>query len=132
MRIDHIELHVPDRDAAVAWYGEWLGFKPMPEHAEWADAGPLMMTNDSGSTMLALFAGEAAGCEPVRGWRRLAFRTDADSFWSFHQNFRESGQAIEGPVDHDKAWSVYFDDPWGNGLEVTTYDYSAVSMVLRD
>ncbi len=132
MQIDHIELFVPDRDAAVSWYGEWLGFQAMPEHAEWAADGPLMMTNDSGRSMLALFVGEAAGEREVAGWRRVAFRTDADSFWSFAERYRQSGQPIEGPVDHQKSWSVYFSDPWGNALEVTTYNYSAVSMIMHD
>jgi len=27
--------------------------------------------------------------------------------------------------DHGKALSVYFTDPWGNPLEVTTYDHEA-------
>lgn len=132
LRIDHLELLVPDRDAAVSWYGEWLGFRPMPEHADWVESGPLMMTNDGGSTMLALFKGDAAGDSAERGWRRAAFRTDAESFWEFARRYRDSGQQIEGPVDHEKAWSVYFKDPWGNALEVTTYDYAAVAMIVRD
>jgi catechol-2,3-dioxygenase len=28
--------------------------------------------------------------------------------------------------DHGKSFSVYFSDPYGNRLEVTTYDYEAV------
>jgi len=28
--------------------------------------------------------------------------------------------------DHGKSFSVYFSDPWGNRLEVTTYDHEAV------
>lgn len=132
LRVDHLELLVPDRESAVAWYGEWLGFRAMPEHADWVETGPLMMTNDGGSTMLALFTGKGRDGEAERGWRRVAFRTDAESFWDFTQRYRESGQSIDGPVDHDKAWSVYFEDPWGNALEVTTYDYAAVAMIVND
>jgi len=132
MRLDHIELLVPDRDAAVAWYAQWLEFEVMPEHADWVETGPQMMTNDGGSTKLALFARAGSAGQSERGWRRVAFRTDAESFWEFARRYRESGQAIEGPVDHGKAWSVYFRDPWGNPLEMTTYDYAAVAMIVDD
>lgn len=130
MTTDHIELFVPDRDAAVAWYGAWLGFKTMPEHAEWATTGPIMLTRDDGQTMLALFTGEPQGAEPVRGWHRLALRADAAEFFAFRRRFADSGQPLRGPVDHDKAWSLYFSDPWGNPLEVTTYDYALVKTRL--
>ncbi|HEY0947627.1 MAG TPA: VOC family protein [Opitutaceae bacterium] len=130
MTPDHIELFVPDRAEAVAWYREWLGFAPMPEHAAWAAAGPIMLTCDGGRTMLALFTGEPQGSDPTRGWRRLALRAEAAEFLRFRERFRASGQSLDGPVDHDKAWSFYFSDPWGNLLEVTTYEYLPVKSRL--
>ena len=130
MTTDHLELFVPDRTKAVAWYREWLGFEPMPEHASWAKTGPVMLTCDRGQTMLALFTGIPLGTEKPHGWRRLALRAPADEFVAFCQRFRDSGQKIEGPVDHEKAWSAYFTDPWGNLLEVTTYDYAEVPRLL--
>jgi catechol-2,3-dioxygenase len=129
MQIDHLELLVPNRDAAQAWYGEWLGFVAMSEHAEWAQDGPLMLTNDGGITMLALFTGSGRGRDEASkstGWRRIAFRMSGAELLAWTQRYRQSGQTLKGPVDHDKAWSVYFSDPWGNALEVTTYDYSMV------
>lgn len=123
MKLDHLELLVPDRDAAMAWYGEWLGFEPVQEHKDWAATGPLMLTNDGGETMLALFAGPSQAEADDRGWRRLALRTDAVALSEFVIRYRPSGQPLEGPCDHGKAWSYYFTDPWGNRLEVTTYDY---------
>ncbi len=130
MTTDHIELFVPDTAAAAAWYREWLGFEPMPEHADWAESGPLMLTCDRGQTMLALFFGDPLGREKPKGWRRLALRASATEFVGFLRRFHESGQKMIGPSDHDKAWSVYFSDPWGNLLEVTTYDYKAVIPLL--
>jgi catechol 2,3-dioxygenase len=131
MTIDHIELFVPDREEAAAWYREWLGFAAMPEHADWAHAGPIMLTNDGGQTMLALFIGEALGFEAKpRGWRRMALRATAAEFAAFLHRFRGARQKIEGPVDHGKAWSLYFTDPWGNLLEVTTYEYAEAARLL--
>jgi catechol 2,3-dioxygenase-like lactoylglutathione lyase family enzyme len=130
MTTDHIELFVPDRDAAVAWYREWLGFEPMPAHADWAATGPIMLTNDRGQTMLALFRGEPLGQNQPKGWRRVAWRASAAEFAAFRRRFQLSGQAIHGPMDHQVSWSVYFSDPWGNLLEVTTYDYAEARAAL--
>jgi hypothetical protein len=33
-------------------------------------------------------------------------------------------------VDHQQAYSIYFDDPWAHLLEVTTYDYDDVAAWL--
>jgi catechol 2,3-dioxygenase-like lactoylglutathione lyase family enzyme len=132
MKLDHIEIIVPDREAAVAWYDEWLGFKSMPEHAEWAEMGPLMMTNDGGDTMLALFVGSAPAAGEDRGWRRVAFRTNAVELMHFTKRYKSSGQTISAPIDHDRSWSVYFQDPWGNSLELTTYDYEALAALKEN
>ena len=130
MTTDHIELVVPDQAQAAAWYREWLGFEAMPEHAAWAQSGPVMITCDRGQTMIALFYGDPLGREKPKGWRRVAFRAGAAEFVQFLRRYHKSGQQIMGPMDHDKAWSVYFSDPWGNPLEVTTYDYAAVPPLL--
>ena len=35
-------------------------------------------------------------------------------------------------VDHGRAYSLYFCDPYGNRIEITTYEYEAVGKPLRD
>ncbi|MBW7886056.1 MAG: VOC family protein [Caldilineaceae bacterium] len=135
-QIDHVELFVPDRQAAAAWYAATLGIAPLAAHADWAaDAqGPLMISSDGGRTMIALFTGEAQGRHPVTGVRRIAFRVDGAGFLAFLRRladypvFDRDGRAVQTleAVDHDKSWSVYFFDPYGTPLEVTTYDYTWV------
>lgn len=39
---------------------------------------------------------------------------------------------MESVVDHDKAYSIYFSDPYGHCLEVTTYDYDALRAELTE
>jgi hypothetical protein len=34
-------------------------------------------------------------------------------------------------VDHDLAFSIYFCDPYGHRLEITTYEHEAVREGLR-
>ena len=134
MKLDHIELFVSSREQAALWYGRVFGFEVLEEFRVWAiQGGPLMISNDGGSTMIALFEGPPQGEQDVRGFRRLAFRvTDAD----FLRFMESSGSVLAAPLgpenikDHEQAISVYFSDPDGNPLEVTTYDHVKVRKEL--
>ena len=134
MRIDHIELFVPNREQAAQWYGEVLGFQILEEHRDWAtENGPLMISNDGGSTMIALFKGPPQGEREACGFRRLAFRVPAPEFLRFLESssaWRRTPLGAEEIKDHEKAVSVYFADPFGNPLEVTTYEAAEVRAAL--
>ena len=134
MKIDHIELFVPDRYKAAEWYSEVLNFKIIKEFTGWADErGPLMISNDNGNTKIALFEGEPQGKGDVKGFIRLAFRVDAVEFKDFinsSNHWRETPLTEEEIKDHHKAISAYFSDPYGNLLEITTYDYDAAKKLL--
>ena len=131
--IDHVELFVPDRYEAAAWYRRVLGLEIVAEHEGWAEhpEGPLMISSDGGRTMLALFTGEPQASRPTAGFHRVAFRVGGDAFLAFRDRL-QSLQEVEAVLrDHDKAWSLYFSDPWGHRLEVTTYDYAVAAERLR-
>lgn len=135
MRLDHIEVFVPDRFKAAEWYGNVLGFSIIEEYRDWADNqdGPLMISNDGGKTAVALFEGTAQGDHAVRGLRRLAYREDAAGFIAFLENskyWRGKPLSAADIKDYGSALSVYFSDPWGNLLEVTTYDVDKVRQRL--
>jgi hypothetical protein len=103
-----------------------------------------MITSSDSSAMLALFEGEPPGFrtsgEYPRGFRRVAFRVDAGGFFQFLEQVKEHGvYSHEGQpvhqvevVDHEKSYSVYFCDPYGNRYEVTTYAYAQVAARLAD
>ena len=134
MKIDHIELFVPDRYEAAEWYSKVLEFQIIKEFSGWADeSGPLMISNDGGSTKIALFEGKPQGKDDVKGFIRLAFRVDAVEFIEFINssgNWRDTPLTEKEIKDHYKAISVYFSDPYGNLLEITTYDYDAAKKLL--
>ena len=135
MKLDHVEMFVPDQWDAARWYGRVFGFEVIKAHVHWAEErGPLMMTNDGGETMLALFQGPPQGTADVVGLRRLAFRVDAADFLKFlvdSADWRHSPLTPADVVDHDKAFSIYFADPYGNLLEVTTYEYETLAPDLK-
>src|SRR5437867_1099033 len=117
-QIDHVELFVPDRHEAARWYEQTLGLRIVPEFEFWAkdSRGPLMIA--AGTTKLALFTGAPRS---EGGFCRVAFLVDGPAFVEF---CRRPGMEI---VDHQKSWSIYFSDPYGHPLEVTTYDYDYVA-----
>lgn len=131
-QIDHVELFVPNRRVAAAWYERTLGLTVAAEYAHWADnpAGPLMIATPGGGTKLALFTGEPQRDRPNVGIYLVAFRVSRAGFDAFHAHIRddpvfdEHGQEVRELLvrDHGAALSVYFCDPYGHRLEVTTYD----------
>ena len=132
-QIDHVEVLVPDVEEAASWYERVLGLTAVPD-LEWDE--PLMISSDGGSTKVALFRGTPQ--EGNVGWRRVAFRVSGAVFLEFLGRLDDvpvvsSGGAAVGAgdvVDHDVCWSIYFADPYGNRLEITTYDYAEVEEEL--
>lgn len=129
--IDHVELSVPDRYEAAAWYEEALGFEVVDEFEHWAElsAYPLMISSDDGETMLALFEGSPS--PGAGGFQRVAFRASGEDFLTFLDR-AEAVPEIDarggGSVrDFGSAYSVFFSDPYGYAFEVTTYECDVVS-----
>jgi catechol 2,3-dioxygenase-like lactoylglutathione lyase family enzyme len=139
LQIDHVELFVPDRYEAARWYEQTLGLQAVPECESWAVAGgPLMISSDGGSTKLALFEGEPVPSSPMAAFRRVAFRVTGAGFAEFLQRLpalaltdsRRQPVTAASVVDHQQAYSIYFEDPYGHLLEVTTYDYEETRKFL--
>ena len=136
--LDHVELFVPDRRQAADWYARVLACLPIPGTERWADdpRGPLMLSPDGGRTKLALFVGEPQGSRPTAGFHRVAFRLGGREWLAFVERLAEldlaEGANAARVVDHREAWSVYFTDPFGHHLEVTTYDAELVRQARTD
>jgi len=84
-RLDHVHIRVPDRAEAAEWYSTHLGFEPVERYDVWAtgvEGGPLQISADGGTTMLAPFqAGE--GHPMVPQTTGVAFSVDAEAFIDF-------------------------------------------------
>ena len=135
--LDHVHMEVRDREAAADWYGSVLGLVPHKELSVWSDdpMGPLILATPAGAPTLSLFARECA--TPSRD-ATVALRVSGEGFLSFIRRLpiegvaTRAGQALQATdvVDHDLSWSIYFSDPDGNALELTSYDYEAVKAGL--
>lgn len=132
-------MYVPDQPEAAAWYQASLGLLPLSEYQVWAETGgPLMISSDAGATKLALCLGDAPGFGTPAGAKRIAFWVDGPTLLAFLMHiqtipvYTDAGEPSTSLplVNHDLAYSLYFCDPYGNRLELTTYDCLALQRKL--
>ena len=132
--IDHIEMFVTDRLEAAKWYEEIFGLKPIKELDMWSKIGPLFVGNKDRSVTLAIMNGKKENDGSIN---RMAFRTSGKKFVDFLNRldsmklfFLKDRVTKDKVVDHDISYSIYFDDPDGNKLELTCYDHDFVKSNL--
>lgn len=120
--IDHIALTVRDVERSTRWYCEVLGL----EHrypGMWAGVPAMVFCGETG---LALFPASTAEPQPPPGreaiaMQHFAFRADRAGFETAQAELHERGIAFVFQ-DHDISHSIYFHDPDGHQIEITTYD----------
>ena len=120
--IDHIHVFVPDRQEALKWYGTVLGLEPVKKLLFWAKTGPLTIGNDEGSIHIALFEGKPNNNRSV-----IAFNTTGEEFIDWHKRINNALSGIIEVDDHSVSFSIYFEDPYGNPYEITSYEYEILS-----
>jgi catechol 2,3-dioxygenase-like lactoylglutathione lyase family enzyme len=113
--LDHVALGVSDQGAEESWFTDVLGLR-REFASEWGDTPVALMAGGSG---LALF--RSGDDEPDAGLRHIAFRVDRANFEAAQDDLRARGIPFE-LADHDVAHSIYFEDPAGLRLELTTYE----------
>jgi catechol 2,3-dioxygenase-like lactoylglutathione lyase family enzyme len=120
--IDHIALAVRDVERSVGWYQEVLGLERRYQDA-WGNQ-PAMV--GIGTTSIALFPVE--GAQPkhspgrdVLAMRHFAFRTDRANFDLARHELSKRGIPFEHQ-HHGISESIYFHDPDGHEVEITTYE----------
>lgn len=120
--LDHIALAVRDVEHSAKWYADIFGFKR--EHEEMWNGVPVFVGN--GKAALALFprGAETASTSRDRAPVRIlhfAFRTDRKSFRCVQDELKERGVPFDFQ-DHEVSHSIYFSDPDGHKIEITTYE----------
>jgi catechol-2,3-dioxygenase len=120
--IDHVALSVRDIKGSTNWYIEVLGFERLHE-GMWNSVPTFI---GKGNTAIALFPvkSHAEPTGPSRESIRilhLAFRADYKNFLAAQRELEKRGITFEFQ-DHEIAHSIYFSDPDGHQLEITTYE----------
>jgi catechol 2,3-dioxygenase-like lactoylglutathione lyase family enzyme len=113
--IDHVALAVGDHRGSERWYREVLGLtREFVE--EWGDTPAVLMAGGSGFALFKAPPGDTGALV-----RHVALRVDRANFEAAQEDFRTRGISFEFQ-DHGAAHSIYFEDPDGLRLELTTYD----------
>jgi catechol 2,3-dioxygenase-like lactoylglutathione lyase family enzyme len=120
--IDHVALGVRDIEQSAKWYIDVLGFERLHE-GMWNGVPTFI---GKGNTGIALFPA-SADAKSTFSTRRdirmlhLAFRADRQNFLEAQQELKKRGIKFEFQ-DHEISHSIYFRDPDGHELEITTYE----------
>jgi catechol 2,3-dioxygenase-like lactoylglutathione lyase family enzyme len=125
--IDHVALSVRDVEAGAKWYIDVLGFERRYQ-GMW-DGNPVFI--GKGTTAIALFPvrPKESSARSERGGVRmlhLAFRANWKSFLAAQEELKQRGIKFEFQ-DHEISHSIYFSDPDGHKLEITTYEVDGVA-----
>ncbi|MGZ4186085.1 MAG: VOC family protein [Solirubrobacteraceae bacterium] len=113
--LDHVALAVSDQAASKRWYRDVLGLERAFVE-DWGDTPAMVMTNGTGFALFKAPPGDQGSLV-----RHVAFRVDRTNFEAAQEEFRTRGIQYEFQ-DHGAAHSIYFEDPDGLRLELTTYD----------
>ena len=118
--IDHLALSVRDVERAAQWYIDVLGFERRYQ-GMW-DGVPVFI--GKGATALALFPvrerSTSSGPADIR-LLHLAMRANRKNFLAAQEELKQRGIKFEFQ-DHEISHSIYFRDPDGHQLEITTYE----------
>lgn len=123
LEVAHTVFHVCDVERMIEFYTDVLGF-------EVTDRGPLHPGTDDEITFLSqtarhhhqlAFVDDRADPGPSENLHHVAFRSSGtlDDLRALYERL-EAHQEVRGilPMTHGNAWSVYFTDPEGNGVEI--------------
>jgi len=118
-QIDHVALRCASPEATMEWYANTLGFERV--FADKWSGVPIFLR--LGSTFLALFPrNESKESSNSGGFSHLAFRAATyPDFEAAEVDLRAREIPFEFQ-DHEVSHSIYFRDPDGIQLEITTYD----------
>jgi catechol 2,3-dioxygenase-like lactoylglutathione lyase family enzyme len=120
--LDHVALAVQDVERSAAWYVDVLGFERRYQ-GMW-NGIPVFVARDK--TAIALFPAENDRATPSlsrtrNGMLHLALRANRANFVAAQRDLTSRGINFHFK-DHEISHSIYFRDPDGIELEITTYE----------
>lgn len=119
LQMGHSTLAARDLDALQKFYCDVLGFEvtdrgPVPHDQEIA----FLSQDPSAHHQIAMVGGATVKSSDFVMVDHLAFRVGSlDDLRTIHANLLEAGITDILKISHGNAWSLYFKDPEGNGVE---------------
>lgn len=122
--LDHVALGVQDLELSAKWYMEVLGFEHRYQGI-W-NGVPVWLARDK--TALALFPRSKVESDSTKARKpeailHLAMRATRQNFVAAQEELKRRGIPFHFQ-DHEISHSIYFKDPDGIQLEITTYEVS--------
>jgi catechol 2,3-dioxygenase-like lactoylglutathione lyase family enzyme len=119
--IDHVALAVSDLERSARWYIDVFGF--VRQHEEVWGGYPVFVGKEN--VAIALFptrdgAKSTSSSRPPIRMLHFAFRATRKNFLAAQDQLKQLGIEFEFQ-DHEISHSIYFHDPDGHELEITTY-----------
>jgi catechol-2,3-dioxygenase len=117
--LDHIALAVRDVERSAKWYVEVLGFER--RYPGMWEGVPVFV--GKGKTALALFplGNDQAPPRKKEGVLHFALRADRRNFLAAQRDLTSQDISFHFQ-DHEISHSIYFRDPDGYEVEITTYE----------
>ena len=116
----HSTLAARDLPALKGFYCDVLGFEVTNEGPIPTEGQELVFLSQDPSAhhQIAMVGGAMTSQSDFVMVDHLAFRTEAlDDLRAIYANLTEAGVTEILQIDHGNAWSLYFNDPEGNGVE---------------
>jgi len=121
--MDHAALNVKNLDASLKFYTEVLGLKISPREHQKPGSEYFL---DCGTSLIGLIQGDPNGEKHLLqdaglGGNHVSFRVKTQEFDAAVESLKAHGVTITFQKKREKSWSVYFLDPDGNKLEITSW-----------
>jgi len=119
--LDHVALSVRDVESSAKWYADVLGFER--QHEGLWNGVPVFVGNENAAIALFPFRGDKEAKSSSTGPRMLHFALRANrlNFLAAQEELKKRSIEFEFQ-DHEVSHSIYFRDPDGHEVEITTYE----------